>query len=365
VHRRLVVLAVEAGLGIGEAVAGQDDLLLDQDRAAIAVVVDLGAGRECPAHGRLEGARGVVDHADLEGRGAAEDVLGLGHVLHARQLDHDAVQALLLDHRLGHAELVDPVVQGGDVLLEGRFLDGLLGQRRQGGGELEVGTVLALGELQVVVGRHDHGAGTALGLGLTELHDHALAVTADPGVADILVAQQAAEVAGGGVEALGDGALHVHLEQEVHATTQVKTQVHGQGVDGGQPLGARRQEVQGDHVGRVGRVRIKGLLDGILGLQLGVGVAEAGAYAGQVGKQPVVLEAGLAEALFDALHHGAGVQLERGLAAGDLDGGNLPVEIRQGVDQAPQQDEPDEEVFPEGIAIHGLAERRCDGRGCG
>jgi hypothetical protein len=26
--------------------------------------------------------------------------------------------ALLLDHRLGHAQLVDAVVQGGDVLLE-------------------------------------------------------------------------------------------------------------------------------------------------------------------------------------------------------------------------------------------------------
>jgi hypothetical protein len=39
-------------------------------------------------------------------------------VLHAGQLHHDAVRALLLDHRLGHAELVDPVVQRGDVLLQ-------------------------------------------------------------------------------------------------------------------------------------------------------------------------------------------------------------------------------------------------------
>ena len=60
----------------------------------------------------------VVDHADFERRGAAEDVLGLRRVLHAGQLHHDAVGALLLDHRLGDAELVDAVVQGGDVLLE-------------------------------------------------------------------------------------------------------------------------------------------------------------------------------------------------------------------------------------------------------
>jgi hypothetical protein len=50
--------------------------------------------------------------------GAADDVLGLGGVLHAGQLHHHAVGALLLDHRLGHAELVDAVVQRGDVLLE-------------------------------------------------------------------------------------------------------------------------------------------------------------------------------------------------------------------------------------------------------
>jgi hypothetical protein len=63
----------------------------------------------------------VVDHADFQGRGAAEDVLGLGRVLHAGQLHDDAVGALLLDDRFGDAEFVDPVVQGGDVLLEREF----------------------------------------------------------------------------------------------------------------------------------------------------------------------------------------------------------------------------------------------------
>ena len=37
--------------------------------------------------------------------------LALRGVLHARQLHHDAVGALLLDDRLGHAELVDAVAQ--------------------------------------------------------------------------------------------------------------------------------------------------------------------------------------------------------------------------------------------------------------
>ncbi len=64
-----------------------------------------------------------------------------------------------------------------------------------------------------------------------------------------------------------------------------------------EPLGLARQQVQGDHVGRVGRIRVEGLLDGVLGLQLGVGVAEAGAHAGQVGEQPVMLEAGRLQGL--------------------------------------------------------------------
>ena len=37
VHFGLLVLRVKAGLGIGQAVAGQDDLLLDDDRAAVAL----------------------------------------------------------------------------------------------------------------------------------------------------------------------------------------------------------------------------------------------------------------------------------------------------------------------------------------
>jgi hypothetical protein len=118
VHGRFLGLVVEAGLGVGQAVAGQHDLLLDQQRLAAALDVKLGAERHLAGQRRVECAGRVVDHADFEGGGAAEDVLGLGRVLHAGQLDDDAVGALLLDHRLGDAEFVDPVVQGGDVLLE-------------------------------------------------------------------------------------------------------------------------------------------------------------------------------------------------------------------------------------------------------
>ena len=43
-------------------------------------------------------------------------------ILHAGKLHHDAVQTLALHHRLGHAQLVDTVPQGGGVLLDGKGL---------------------------------------------------------------------------------------------------------------------------------------------------------------------------------------------------------------------------------------------------
>ena len=56
VHRRFLGLVVEAGLGIGQVVAGQDDLAEDDDRRAVAFVVALAAeGHGAPAQ-RLHAA---------------------------------------------------------------------------------------------------------------------------------------------------------------------------------------------------------------------------------------------------------------------------------------------------------------------
>src|SRR5690606_10809111 len=120
-HRRAAALVV-AGAPGDQLGAGGDHALVEQDRDRIAAgpllpsVVDLGPGGDVAGADRLVGI--ALDHAAVfQRRGGAEDALGLGGVLHARQLDHDAVRALALDHRLGHAELVDAVAQGDDVLL--------------------------------------------------------------------------------------------------------------------------------------------------------------------------------------------------------------------------------------------------------
>ncbi len=105
-----------------------------------------------PAQRRLERAGFVVDHADFERRGAAEDVLGARRVLHAGQLHDDAVGALLLDDRLGDAELVDAVAQDLDVLLDRAVLDALLRLGLQARDEPQVAAGAALGVAQREVG---------------------------------------------------------------------------------------------------------------------------------------------------------------------------------------------------------------------
>src|SRR4029434_9826460 len=64
------------------------------------------------AEPRLGRAGIFVDHPDFEVCRAAENVLGAGGVLHARELHHYPVRTLLLDDRLGDAELVDTVAPG-------------------------------------------------------------------------------------------------------------------------------------------------------------------------------------------------------------------------------------------------------------
>jgi hypothetical protein len=70
------------------------------------------------------------------------------------------------------------------------------------------------------------------------------AFAGDAGVAHVLVAHQGAQVGGGRVEALGQRALHVHLQQEMHAAAQVEAEIHRQGVIEVSQFGEVRQQVE-------------------------------------------------------------------------------------------------------------------------
>ena len=93
-------------------------------------------------------------------------------------------------------------------------------------------------------------------------------------VANAFLSQRGANVPGKDLRFLGQGAIHVNLKQKMHATTQVKAQIHGRSMQRLQPGWRSRQEVQSHHVCRVGRIRVERLFDGIASFELGISVTE-------------------------------------------------------------------------------------------
>jgi len=277
VHGGFLRLAVEASLGVGQVFAGQHHLAFCDDGAACAVQVALRAkghgttaGFGCPAFAAF------VHHAQFQRGRAAQDVFGLGRVLHARQLHHDAVCTLLLDDGFGHAEFVDAVVQRGDVLFQrlvlhpaGRF--GLDGER-----QAHIGPVGGLGHQQVcklVLQDVFRLLGCCR---VAQLQLQCLTVALDSAVAYALFAQRHPHVACKHLGFFGECALHVHLKQEVHTTSKVQAQVHRVGVKGLQPGWGAGQQVQRHRVCGVGGVGVEGLFQCITGLELRVGIVESG-----------------------------------------------------------------------------------------
>ena len=252
-HRRRAALLVDAGRRIGDVLAGEHDAALEQNRAAVTLVVELRGPRHAPGGERRLGL--VVDHAELQRRGGSEDLLRPGGVLDPGQLDDDPVLALLLDDRLRHPELVDAVAQGGDVLLDREALDLAL---------------RVLPELHVehrvadVLGRFDDQLGHApaheiVGLiavpDVIEPNDQAAVRThRDRALAELLLPEQGADVARVALLGLPDRAGQIHLHQEVHAAAEIEPQVHRQRAEPGQPLRCRGREVQRHDVLAVERV---------------------------------------------------------------------------------------------------------------
>ena len=297
-----------------------------------------------------------VGEARFERGRAADDVLRLRRVLHARQFDHDAVGALLLDHRLGHAEFVHAVMQRGDVLLERGVLHGFLHRRRERADQLHAAVWSGLrGPLEFA----DAAAqllGRRVRRGLVgEIDHHRLVDAVHAAVADVVVAQQRARVRSVGIELLVQRAGHVDLQQEVHAAAQIETEVHRQRVQGGQPARRRALQVQRDDELRVGRVAVQRLLQQVLHAQLRVGVRQTHADV-RVGRRVVerdVVRLDLigGERRFDRRQRGR-VELDRCLAARHLHRRRFAEQIGQRVHEADDQSHQHHGVFPEGVTIH-------------
>ncbi len=181
----------------------------------------------------------------------------------------------MLDDGLGHAEFVDAVVQGLDVLLDGVVFFLRHGGRRQTGAEAVGACGRLRGQLQIGMLTGDEFLGRVQCAGIDKNALKGVAHAFELGVARVLVAQIAAQLAGNRVELFVHGRLHVHLQQEVHAPAQVETEVHGIGVERRQPRGRTRQQIDRDHIPRIVRIGVERLGQHIARLELHAGVAEA------------------------------------------------------------------------------------------
>ena len=287
-----------------------------------------------------------VRQAEFQGGGGAEDFLGAGGVLHAGELHHDAVAALLLDDRLGHAQFVDPVAQGGNVLLQGEialFLDFRLAEtqlqtERSGWRLLQGRQVLAqrLGRL------------VAFRL-ILEFHlDAAAGGAAHRDVLHFLGAQLDADLIHVAVLDLLDGGVHVHLHQEMHAAAQVEAEIHRIQAHRPQETGRRRSQIQGDDI-----VAAQLVLEDVGGLELDLRIGKADQQAAFFQFQAFVGQ------LFGLDQRGDPVLECRingdvGPGAGNLHGRVLAKQIGQGEDQAPQHHQADQQVLPPGVLIQGV-----------
>ena len=331
---------VVVGLRIGNLVTGDDDAALDVGYTAFAAAEREGLG------GRARRVR-LGGQTKLQVGGLAQYALGLGGVLHARQLDHNAVGALTLHQRLGHTQFVDPVTHRGQVLRHRVITNA--GNFRLGQRQLQDVLLLTLGGFQrkLIVLPRDQAARFAALLFIGKAKLQGVALGWQAAITQAFGTHQAANLALVDIDPRLDGLIHVHLQQKVHATGQVQTQRHRASADIAQPLRRGRRQVLRHHVIAPQRVA-----HNILRLQL-IGAidqthqarAAVGAKLGALGRQ-----VGGGQRLFNAVEIGL-LDFQRGAGTGNLNGRIIRIQVGHCVDQAQCEHGHDQQVFPEGVTI--------------
>ncbi|MND93574.1 hypothetical protein D3C80_857630 [compost metagenome] len=345
-------LLVEAGLGIGHLITGDDQATLNGRRTTTFTELE-GFG------GRFRSTR-LGTQTELQVGRFTEDTLGFGSVLHAWQLDHDAVGALALYQRLGNAQLVDAVTYRGQVLLDRVFTDFRdLGrgnrqtQHRQaitlGGGQLEIVEILA-----------DQAASLFAGVFIGEAQLNAAILLRQAAIAHALFAQQAFDFAFIDFQTGLHGLVHVHFEEEVHTTGQVQTQFHRACAQVTQPLRSRRGQVKCDYV-----VIAQCLAHNILGWQLIflLGQTHQRAFALLAQACSLDLDSGFDERFAHAIQIRLS-DLQRRAGTADLDGRIIRVEVGSGINKTDRQYHQDQCVFPQRVFVQHHAARSRRGARC-
>ena len=327
-------MLLQAGRGVDDLVTRDDDLALQQDGPPLAILVQLGAD------GGLGGVggRGMlgIHHAEFQGRGGAEDLLGARRILHTGQLDDDAILALLLNHGFRHAQLVDTVAQGRDILRDGKppdFADFCVAHARNQ-------RIALLAEDQAPHLPLQRGFRLPQTAGVIELHLDRMIIAVHRGILDLGVAQQGTHVFRVAFLRLLDRGFHVDLHHEMHATPEVETEVHGRRVDAAQPGGCGRREIERHRV-----MLAQGILEQVGSLELSFRITEADQQALFTHFQGLGFQPRIGQEFFGLRDQ---FLIQGSAARGrQLHGRILTEEIGQGVDHRQAEDEDDEDVFPE------------------
>ena len=232
-HVGLAGVLVDRDARGGEIATGQVCLLAEHEgRPALdpGLLVDPALVERLEAFGHRAGARRrlrihlVIHQLELEQRRLADEGLGPLGILHAGQLDQDAVLPLLLDRRLRDAELVDPVADGLEPLSDGEVSQGgdLARLHRQDGAP---GRLVAFLHLEATL-LPQHGLRVGPGLRRGELDDELGGAAAlDLGHADALFFEAVAHRVAHPIYLGLDRLVDVHAQHEVDAALEVEAEV--------------------------------------------------------------------------------------------------------------------------------------------
>ncbi len=333
---------VEASLGVGYLVTGDDQATLDQRRRTVALTELEGFGSGFRST-RLSG------QTELEVGRLAEDTLGFGGVLHARQLNHDAVGALTLDD----TQLVDAVTYRGQVLLDGVFTD--FRQLGRGHRQTQHRLTVEVGRnnVEIVEVLADQRTGLFAGCFISEAQLNGTAQLRQTAIAQLLFTQKALDVAFVDFQARVEGFVHVHFQQEVHTTGQVQTQLHRVRSEVAQPLRGGLCQVQRDDV-----VITQCLAHDVLGRQLvfSLGQANQTALAALCQRGSLDVDPGFLERSAHAIQISL-IDLQCSACTADLNGRVIRIKIGSGINQTDRQHRQDQNVFPQRIFVQHHAAR--------
>ncbi len=170
---------------------------------------------------------------------------------------------------------------------------------------------------------------------------------ADPEVADGMVTQQDFEAGADPAQGIVDRRPGIDLEEEIDAAPEIEALGHGLESQRTQPARRFGHEVRGDRVvfpEDLLEEHERLMLDGFLGKdEQDVIPLDPGTLRGQVVCKEVALDPGQ-----DRRRH------DRGADPGHVERGSLRIEVRQCEERRHECDHDDQNVFPQGIAVHGF-----------